>query len=119
MFMDSEVVRRGWKLPSESKVSTVECMEATVDQTKDGMLDLTLGRDDGSVEVYTLMDDGTTPRKVFEKNVNESITMIATGYVTDSTVEDIVLSTFSGKVFFTTHHLRPTTGLFTRTPFFT
>eukprot|EP00959_Pyramimonas_sp_CCMP1952_P235933 4930692-Pyramimonas_sp.AAC.1 len=95
--MDAEAVKRGWKLPSESKLASVDAIDASVDFTKDGRRDLVVGRDDGSVEVYCLGDDGATPRRVFEKSVNEAITSLGTGYVTDSTIEDIVLSTYSGK----------------------
>jgi len=97
IFMDAEAVKRGWKIPAE-KLAAADSIEAAVDYTKDGRPDLVIGRDDGSVEVYCVNDDGATPTKVFEKSIGEAITSIGSGYVTDSTIEDIVLSTYSGKV---------------------
>ena len=71
-------------------------MHGDCDLTGDGVNDVVVGRDDGSLEVYTLDENGE-PRRVFEKNLGESIQTLASGKVTTG-FHEILVHTFSGKV---------------------
>mmetsp|Transcript_38791 Transcript_38791/g.74315 ORF Transcript_38791/g.74315 Transcript_38791/m.74315 type:complete len:719 (+) Transcript_38791:332-2488(+) len=102
MFLDSESVRRGWKFEGDgaTKLASVEAMDASIDLTEDGTNDLVLGRDNGSLEVYAFDESNhAAPLKLlFKKALNESITTLGAGLITDAALEDVVVSTYSGKI---------------------
>jgi Bardet-Biedl syndrome 7 protein len=58
---------RGWELPSEPHSGTVNCIES-FDVTKDGVPDLVVGRDDGSMQIYGF-DAGAYPMEQFSTTV--------------------------------------------------
>ena len=61
--------------------------------------DLVVGRDNGDVEIYAFDPTLATPLKLlFKKAMNECVTSVEAGFITDTTLEDIVLATYSGKV---------------------
>lgn len=97
MFLDGEAVRRGWKLSPDSKTASVEVANQTVDITKDGVNDLIVGRDDGLLEIFTF-DAETQPKPVYKRSLNESITALECGYVTDPGQLEMVVATYSGKI---------------------
>lgn len=103
LFLDGEKARRGWVIdPSSSQTGSsgsragVSALHGDCDLTGDGVNDVVVGRDDGSLEVYTLDENGQ-PRRVFEKNLGESIQTLASGRVTTG-FHEILVHTFSGKV---------------------
>ena len=73
---------------------------AVCDITKDGYPDIVLGHDDGTIELlsYELNPDNTAPASVWKGTVPECITSLVCGTVTNPEREDIILSTFSGKI---------------------
>ena len=56
-----------------------------------------VGRDDGTLEIWS-MDMGVEPSLIFSKCINESISGVECGLVTAAASEDVLLSTFSGKI---------------------
>jgi len=58
-----------------------------------------VGRDNGDVEIYAFDPTLTSPLKLlYKKAMNECITSVEAGFITDTTLEDVVLATYSGKV---------------------
>lgn len=82
-----------WEIQGKTAVETV----SSGDFTQDGVEDVIIGRADGGIELYSF-DISSIPNRIFERNVNESITGIQTGHVTSSNSVDIIMSTYSGKV---------------------
>ncbi|KAL3901263.1 MAG: hypothetical protein SGPRY_012308, partial [Prymnesium sp.] len=76
-------------------------LTGTADISHDGVKDLIIGRDDGQLEarVYAVWSfDVGTPKLVFERALQESVTSVECGLVTNANYEEVVLSTYSGKV---------------------
>ena len=100
IFLDGEKVRRGWVMdPKTSEAPSragISALHGDCDLTGDGVCDVVVGRDDGSLEVYTLDENGT-PRIVFDKRLGESIQTLTSGKIT-SGFPEILVHTFSGKV---------------------
>jgi Bardet-Biedl syndrome 7 protein len=86
-------IKKNWQLQKGRHSITVL---NSVDFTRDGVEDLLVGRDNGSIEIWSF--DVERPTLVFERNVNESITSIESGFLFAHDNEDIVVSTYSGKV---------------------
>jgi len=89
-------LRRGWTVPNGRRLGAIACI-ASSDVTKDGTTDVIVGRDDGTVEVWST-DVGAEPSMIFSRCINESVTSVACGIVTAAGFDDVVLTTFSGKV---------------------
>jgi len=101
LLMDSQLMRRGWVIDPvlegrRSKSGGVQCI-CTADITHDGVKDLIIGRDDGQLEVWSF-DMGPNPKLVFEKALQESITSVDCGLVTNANFDEVVIATYSGKV---------------------
>ena len=119
----SEGMQHGWSIPNARRLGGINCM-CTCDITKDGRTDMMVGRDDGTLEIWS-MDMGEEPSLIFSKCVNESISGVEcgessfpcaplsstmcqgvqrcndcrwAGLVTTAASEDALLSTFSGKI---------------------
>ena len=60
----------------------MQCM-CSADLTKDGMKDIMVGRDDGTVEVWGFDGGGGRPKLIFERSLQESVTSIESGLVTN------------------------------------
>lgn len=69
----------------------------TCDITKDGRTDVLVGRDDGTLEVWSC-DIGEEPSLIFSRCINESISAVGCGVITTAESEDVIVSTFSGRV---------------------
>ena len=72
LLLDASMMRRGWVVDPalegrRGKAGGVQCMHAA-DLTKDGMKDILVGRDDGTVEVWGF-DLGPQPKLVFERSL--------------------------------------------------
>ena len=71
--------------------------QATCDITKDGRTDVLVGRDDGTIEVWSC-DVGDEPALIYTKCINESITSVSSGIVTQPGFDDVAVVAFSGKI---------------------
>ncbi|CAI9589701.1 unnamed protein product [Staurois parvus] len=85
-----------WEIFNEKKRGGVLCMDH-FDIMGDGVKDLLIGRDDGTVEIYGL-DSANEPVLRFDHALTESITSIQGGCVGKEGYDEIVLSTYSGWV---------------------
>ena len=64
MSMDSERIAKGWIIPNAKKAGAVSTLNSQFDFTADGVNDVVVGREDGTVEVYSF-DVSAEPRLVF------------------------------------------------------
>jgi Bardet-Biedl syndrome 7 protein len=114
--MDNMVVasestcRRGWSIGSAGQGSkrkaSINAL-ASFDITSDGVADVIVGRNDGMLEVYGFDMGGDRPKHQFEANVNESIRALGVGEVSNAGYNEIVASSFSGRVIgYTTESLQ-------------
>ncbi len=94
---EATVMQHGWSIPNVRRLGGINCM-GTCDITKDGRTDMLVGRDDGTLEIWS-MDMGVEPSLIFSKCINESISGVECGLVTAAASEDVLLSTFSGMIF--------------------
>lgn len=70
------------------------------DMTGDGIRDLIVGRDDGSLEVYSYEDgDESEPTMRFSMACNESVTSVQGAVVGNTGYDEIVASTYTGWIF--------------------
>ncbi|CAL4090214.1 unnamed protein product, partial [Meganyctiphanes norvegica] len=92
-------VSDGTSSPGGNRKGGVTCMDHH-DMTGDGVRDLLVGRDDGTVEVYSYEDgDEAEPTLRFSTACNESITSIQGGIVGNAGYDEIIGSTYTGWVF--------------------
>ncbi len=82
-------------IPSDKR-GAVTCIE-TYDLTHDGVADIIIGRDDGSVQVFGF-DLGREPERQYMENVGESVRSICAGVVMSPEYDEIVLATYSGRI---------------------
>jgi len=85
----------GWTLNNVRKLGGVTSI-AMFDFTHDDKEDLVVGRDDGTIEAITF--DEEMPKLLFSVNVNECVMTVAAGHITDPGRDEIIATTFSGKV---------------------
>ena len=96
LLLDAEEMRRGWVIDPvlegrRGKSGGVQCL-ASHDITKDGIKDILVGRDDGGVEVWAF-DTGPQPQLVFERALQESVTYIDGGMITNSNFDEVLVTT--------------------------
>jgi len=101
LLLDNEELRRGWVIDPtlenrRGKSGGVQAIAAH-DITRDGINDLMVGRDDGGLEIWSF-DTGPQPKLVFEKALGESLTAVECGLVTNVNFEEVVCTTYSGKI---------------------
>jgi Bardet-Biedl syndrome 7 protein len=87
LLLDPTAARRGWTLENKTQMSGVNCMHS-YDITHDGVSDIVVGRDDGTIQVYSF-DVSPEPMLQFEANVNESVRSIETGVVSSQDYDEI------------------------------
>ena len=102
LLLDASMMRRGWVVDPalegrRGKAGGVQCM-CSADLTKDGMKDIMVGRDDGTVEVWGFEGGGSQPKLIFERSLQESVTSIESGLVTNGNYDEVIVSTYSGKL---------------------
>ncbi|XP_073428110.1 BBSome complex member BBS7 isoform X2 [Dendrobates tinctorius] len=85
-----------WEIFNEKKRGGILCID-NYDIMADGVKDILIGRDDGTVEVYG-SDSAGDPVLRFDHSLTESITSIQGGCVGKEGYDEIVLSTYSGWV---------------------
>ncbi|XP_071527283.1 BBSome complex member BBS7-like isoform X2 [Panulirus ornatus] len=84
---------------STSRYGGITCMDHH-DMTGDGVRDLIVGRDDGSVEVFSYEDgDESEPTLRFSIACSESVTSVQGGVVGNAGYEEIIASTYTGWIF--------------------
>ena len=86
---------RGWVLPAASGVPTDMCTK--YDLTADGVPDIIVGRDNGTIEVYGF-ELGAEPTLMLRKSVGESVVPVDAGTIVAPSSMDAMVATFSGKV---------------------
>jgi Bardet-Biedl syndrome 7 protein len=101
LLMDSHEMRKGWVIDPilegrRGKAGGVQCLAAH-DLTRDGVKDILVGRDDGGVEVWAF-DTGPQPQLVFERALQESITSVEGGLVSTPNFDEVIVTTYSGKI---------------------
>jgi len=89
----------GWVMENDGVYAGVQCLD-NFDITGDGVRDLIVARHDGNIEVYSY-DDGedAEPTLKMTHNCSESVTSIEGGVVSHQGYEEIVASTYTGKIF--------------------
>ncbi|XP_016087730.1 Bardet-Biedl syndrome 7 protein-like [Sinocyclocheilus grahami] len=85
-----------WELDNEKKKGGVLCID-TFDIVGDGVKDILVGRDDGTVEVYGL-DSSNEPTLRFENVLSESVTSIQGGCVGKEMHDEVLATTYTGWV---------------------
>lgn len=108
LLLGADAMRRGWELGGRSVAAlgapgragarrggvTELCAH---DLTRDGVPDVIVGRDDGTLQVFSF-DVSAEPKLCFEASLTGSITGVAAGLVSSAQFDEIVVSTYSGQV---------------------
>ncbi|XP_035280608.1 Bardet-Biedl syndrome 7 protein isoform X1 [Anguilla rostrata] len=92
---ESSPVQR-WELANEKKKGGILCID-TFDILGDGVREILVGRDDGTVEVYGL-DGSNEPTLRFEHALSESVTSIQGGCVGKENFDEVLTATYTGWV---------------------
>ncbi|XP_076757547.1 BBSome complex member BBS7 [Xylocopa sonorina] len=101
ILQGNKTLRITWLLNMNgSEVTSLDTYEL-----QDG-IDILIGRQDGTVEVYTFPEEDTLPSLRYRYNANESITSVAGGIIGAVGYPEVLVTTYSGRVF----------GLTTRPP---
>ncbi|KAF6035121.1 BBS7 [Bugula neritina] len=85
-----------WTLENADSLGGVVSIDHQ-DITADGLMDLIVGRDDGTIEIYGF-DEADEPLRRFKQTFNESITSIKAGKVSHTDYDEIVFTTYAGSV---------------------
>ncbi|KDR14735.1 Bardet-Biedl syndrome 7 protein homolog isoform X2 [Zootermopsis nevadensis] len=93
-------VNHRWILNDGKHRGGILCMDC-YDMSGDGVLDLLIGRQDGTLDIFSLGDDAGDGKLTqrFSYSCNESITSIHGGVVGNAGYEEVVASTYTGFVF--------------------
>ncbi|CAL8354731.1 unnamed protein product [Merluccius merluccius] len=85
-----------WVIDNHQKKGGVLCID-TYDIIGDGVSDLLIGRDDGSMEVYGF-DSAGEPALRFEHVLSESVTSVQGGCVGKESYDEVITATYTGWV---------------------
>uniref|UniRef100_A0A3Q1HM14 Bardet-Biedl syndrome 7 protein homolog n=1 Tax=Anabas testudineus TaxID=64144 RepID=A0A3Q1HM14_ANATE len=85
-----------WEIDNDKKRGGILCID-TYDIIGDGVNDILVGRDDGTVEVYGF-DSNNEPTLRFEHVLSESVTSIQGGCVGKETYDEVLTATYTGWV---------------------
>lgn len=99
VMMDASRTKKGWRVGhvGSSTSSSITAIDS-IDFTKDDVKDICVARDDGMVCVYGF-DMSPEPAIQFSANVGESVRSLATGQVGNPSFDEMVVCSYSGKVF--------------------
>lgn len=108
LLLDDKSMRRGWEIggrfvPALATSSRAGTRRGGVtalcshDLTHDGVPDVIVGRDDGSLQVYSF-DVSSEPKLCYESSLSASITGCQAGLINSANFDEVVLSTYSGQV---------------------
>ncbi|XP_063692711.1 Bardet-Biedl syndrome 7 protein homolog [Bolinopsis microptera] len=84
-----------WEIANSNNLGGITAID-TYDVNNDGVSELVIARDDGTVEVYSISEG--QPKLITSKNVSESITSIGAGLITSAGHADVVVATYPGHV---------------------
>ncbi|XP_037637159.1 Bardet-Biedl syndrome 7 protein isoform X1 [Sebastes umbrosus] len=85
-----------WEIDNDKKKGGILCID-TYDIMGDGVSDILVGRDDGTVEVYGF-DSASEPTLRFEHVLSESVTSIQGGCVGKESYDEVLTATYTGWV---------------------
>lgn len=85
-----------WEIDNDKKKGGILCLD-TYDVIGDGVSDILVGRDDGTVEVYGF-DSAGEPTLRFEHVLSESVTSVQGGCVGKESYDEVVTATYTGWV---------------------
>ena len=116
MVLTNDAIRRGWIVDgaagagaggagledgagpaSRGSNGTVRSILSKLDVTRDGVNDVVVGRDDGTMEVYGFNFNGD-PELIYSRNIGETVHTVDGGFITNDETEEIIAQTYSGKV---------------------
>nr|CAB3225183.1 Bardet-Biedl syndrome 7 protein homolog [Phallusia mammillata] len=105
VMLNNEQPEYKWEIVNEKNLGGISCLTHH-DITGDGVPDLLVGRDDGTVEIFSY-DIAEEPVLRFAHNFKESITAIQGGVVGSLGFDEVVVSTYAGWVSgLTTEHMQ-------------
>ena len=88
-----------WSLQgSQTNGSGVSIVKTCNIFNEPGLFNFIVVRDDGSVEIYSYEHKNPVPTLRFETKIDESITGVDVGHISSPTQQEILLTTYSGKV---------------------
>lgn len=91
-------IARRFSMVPQQRLGIVQAVHCA-DLTSDGVNDVVVARDDGSIELHSFeMNPDGTPVKAWAGTVGETINSLDVGAVTHTDRQDLVVCTFSGKV---------------------
>lgn len=96
-FLFEDRASFGWSISNAKKGAAIRALTADVDLSRDGQKDVCIGRDDGTIEVYSFDRTGD-PRLTYKRGLTESVTSLDGGAVTRPDQPDLLVATYSGKV---------------------
>ncbi|XP_034454534.1 Bardet-Biedl syndrome 7 protein [Hippoglossus hippoglossus] len=85
-----------WEIDNDKKKGGILCID-TFDIIGDGVNDILVGRDDGTVEVYGF-DSSSEPTLRFDHVLSESVTSIQGGCVGKESYDEVLTATYTGWV---------------------
>mmetsp|Transcript_19110 Transcript_19110/g.35489 ORF Transcript_19110/g.35489 Transcript_19110/m.35489 type:complete len:809 (+) Transcript_19110:174-2600(+) len=88
----------GWAISAKSKARGMVNVLTFSDISKDGVDDIVVGWEDGSIEVLGFDVNPDLPQTQFSANLGESVSSLAVGRLSNAEFEEIVCVGFSGKV---------------------
>ncbi|KAJ4432478.1 hypothetical protein ANN_21097, partial [Periplaneta americana] len=94
-------VNHRWILNDGKRRAGVLCMDC-YDMSGDGVLDLLIGRQDGTLDIFSLGDENGEEGVLSQRFIyscNESVTSIQGGVVGNAGYEEVVASTYTGWIF--------------------
>ncbi|CAM9764264.1 unnamed protein product [Scytosiphon promiscuus] len=95
------LLRKTWELPGVGGVGKGVTALKRYDLTQDGVAELIVGREDGSIAVYRFLEgstEGNCPQKAFSIDLGESIRSIEAGRVSNDEHPEVVACTFRGRI---------------------
>ncbi|XP_003694249.1 Bardet-Biedl syndrome 7 protein homolog isoform X2 [Apis florea] len=94
ILQGNKTLRITWLLNMNgSEVTSLDTYEL-----QDG-LDILIGRQDGTVEVYTFPEEDTLPLLRYRYNASESISSVAGGIIGAAGYPEVLVTTYSGRIF--------------------
>ncbi|KAL3267317.1 hypothetical protein HHI36_011448 [Cryptolaemus montrouzieri] len=89
-----------WLIGNNTNVSSISCIDS-YDLTGDGNNNLIVGKQDGNIEIYNIniADQNDTSFLIFLFNCNESVTAIQCGILTNGGFDEVLVSTYTGRIF--------------------
>nr|XP_061793449.1 Bardet-Biedl syndrome 7 protein [Nerophis lumbriciformis] len=86
-----------WEIDNDKKKGGILCLD-TYDITGDGVNDILVGRDDGTVTIYGFDSSTNEPTLRFEHALSESVTSIQGGCVGKESYDEVLTATYTGWV---------------------